>query len=237
MCAKFVVAVETHRHKSIGPILRCAAAFGVTELYIVGSNQYSTHGAHGAQNHLQVWHFFYWNECLDFIKSRYNDNIGIYSISPLRLCIESTENVDGIETLQSIQSNFQRNTNLESITSTSVAHADFSSHLNACFIIGEKDGLSLEQLSICDKVLHVEFKGMTSGSEVLIGYDSKISICLQQFCVHKSLSSRRKDRELEKHELGIVDKDHIKTVRYAQKSLKQYSREDCDFEGLNRLFS
>lgn len=67
----FVLAIETARRKSIGPVLRCAAAFGVSgtsymsikicclsslalEIYIVGSNHYSTHGAHGAQNHLQV---------------------------------------------------------------------------------------------------------------------------------------------------------------------------------------
>jgi len=130
---------------------------------------------------------------------------------------------------------------LESFFSTSVAHIDFSSKLNACFIVGEKDGLSQEQLIICDSILHVDFKGMTSLSEVLIGYDSKISICLQHFCVQKSISSRRKDSELEKHEIGIVDKDHIKTVRYAQKSLKKCSMISStiglEYEGLNQLFS
>ena len=64
------VCLETRRSQNIGTLVRCAAAFGATALIIVGSDRVGSHGAHGAQNHIRIFHFFYWSECLEFVRSR-----------------------------------------------------------------------------------------------------------------------------------------------------------------------
>eukprot|EP01041_Mallomonas_annulata_P007846 gene7846-16054_t len=65
----FVVAVEAYRRKNIGTILRCAVAFGAKYLFIIGSNKFSTHGAHGAQKYIEIIHFFYWEEFQKYAQS------------------------------------------------------------------------------------------------------------------------------------------------------------------------
>jgi len=74
----FYVAIETYRRKSIGTLIRCAAAFGAKAIIVVGSLKYSTHGAHGAQKHLPIIHFFYWSECK---KYAYENGYAVVGIS------------------------------------------------------------------------------------------------------------------------------------------------------------
>jgi hypothetical protein len=66
---RLVVAVEIHRRTNIGTALRCAVAFGADAMIIVGSKQFSTHGAHGAQSHIPILHFFQWLEFQEYAKS------------------------------------------------------------------------------------------------------------------------------------------------------------------------
>mmetsp|Transcript_4381 Transcript_4381/g.4508 ORF Transcript_4381/g.4508 Transcript_4381/m.4508 type:complete len:226 (+) Transcript_4381:275-952(+) len=65
----FVAAIETYRRKNIGTILRCCVAFGAKVLFVVGSDKYSTHGAHGAQKYLEIIHFYYWHEFHQYVSS------------------------------------------------------------------------------------------------------------------------------------------------------------------------
>lgn len=68
--AELYVVIETTRGQCIGTTLRCAVAFGATALILVGSDKVSTHGAHGAQNHIRMLHFFYWRDCEVFLSSK-----------------------------------------------------------------------------------------------------------------------------------------------------------------------
>jgi hypothetical protein len=45
--ARLLVAVEQRRGANVGTALRCAVAFRADAFVLVGSNKYSTHGAHG----------------------------------------------------------------------------------------------------------------------------------------------------------------------------------------------
>ena len=102
-------AVETYRHKSIGTLLRCACAFGASSVIVVGSPMYSTHGAHGAQTHVEIIHFYYWKDCVEYCR---NKGCAVYSISPRaidqQLCRPESLSVD-----------------------------DFMFSGSACFIVGE----------------------------------------------------------------------------------------------------
>lgn len=48
----YLLLENTHKCNNLGTILRCAAAFGVTQVVAVGCNKCSTHGSHGAAKHV-----------------------------------------------------------------------------------------------------------------------------------------------------------------------------------------
>jgi len=73
----FVVAIETYRRRNIGTILRCCVAFGCKAIFVIGSDKYSTHGAHGAQKYIKVIHFFYWEQFKQYATSLGLEIIGI----------------------------------------------------------------------------------------------------------------------------------------------------------------
>ncbi len=76
-----IVAIEiAKKHVSIGTLLRCACAFGAKEIIVVGCSVYSTYGAHGAQKHMPIRHFYTWVEALHYIKiERECEVVGIAS--------------------------------------------------------------------------------------------------------------------------------------------------------------
>lgn len=122
-----ILAVESHRHKSIGTYLRCASAFGAQTIAVVGSTQFSTHGAHGAQNHVQVVHFYYWSECFEFCRSQ---GCVVFAISPSAVVRNET-------------------------VSQSADQYQFSTQ-SACFVVADNDGLTNEHLDAADVILHVD---------------------------------------------------------------------------------
>jgi hypothetical protein len=205
-----IIAIETHRHKSIGTYLRCASAFGATTVIVVGSPVYATHGAHGAQNHVQVTHFYYWNECVAYCREL---GCNIYAISPTAFGSVS-----------------------ETSKSASIDTYEFAGQ-NACFIVGEKDGLTAEQMQVSDAVLHVDVPFAPYADKVV--YDSKVAICLQQFAVASNMEPR--GFENEKHVLGEVNFRRPKTVKAGRANAKaagEGTAEDAALEEpLDGLFS
>lgn len=187
-----ILAVETYRNRSIGTILRCASAFGATCIIVVGSPLYSTHGAHGAQNHIDVIHFYYWHECLAYCREK---DCAIYSISPAILTSEC---------------------NSGAIVSTSVDTFQFS-FAEACFLVGERDGLTQEQLSISDFILHVEIPRIDFSDKV--AYDTKVAICLNSYAVGANIVPR--SHENEKHVLGEVDFRRAKTIKVGRNNARK----------------
>ena len=150
----------------------------------------------------------------------------MYSISPFKILSKnftSPNQVDG-GNLSSIERSSS------SICSKSIDSDDFASRSthHGCFIIGEKSGLTLELMQCCDELLHVEFPGMTEENERAIGYESKIALCLQEFCIAKNFPLRRKDENMEKHIVAEADKEYVKTVRYSQMALKSAASVEFD---------
>jgi tRNA G18 (ribose-2'-O)-methylase SpoU len=186
-----ILAVETHRHKSIGTYLRCASAFGADTIAVVGSPLFSTHGAHGAQNHVQVVHFYYWKDCVEFCREK---GCNIFAISPA-VVQASSERIVG---------------------SYSVDSFVFSS-LSACFIVGEKDGLTREQLDIADCVLHVDVPNATFADNVV--YDSKVAICLHHFAVSTEMQAGTFHNE--KHALGERNYQRPKTIKAGRNNARE----------------
>jgi hypothetical protein len=214
----WILAVETTRHKNVGTLLRCASAFGARCVVIVGSPQYSTHGAHGAQTHVEVVHFYYWRECLDFCGQM---GCTVYGISPRALTLgpvsqllEVTEPASSSESgigsecaeLDVLASEPQSEASpapiFASIASVSVDTFAFAGP--ACFIVGEKTGLTQEQVAISHTVLHVTVP--VAALEESIPYDTKVALCLQRYAAAVGLAESSHSGE--KHLLA--PRDHMR---------------------------
>ncbi len=156
--AEFFVAIETKRKQPLGTLIRCSVAFGASGLYIIGSSDISTHGSHGAARHLQISHFFYWQELIDKIREEYQ----VVGISP-------TSQVNGI-------------------SSEMVFPLDrVSLSKKVCFIVGkEREGLSQEQISLCNAVVYIPCP--IQSLENLVHIDAKISLCFQRFATVNNLN-------------------------------------------------
>lgn len=193
-----IVCVETHRNKSIGTLMRCAVAFGASMIAIVGSPKFSTHGAYEAKKFIRVIHFFYWKDCIEFVKKR---GCLVYSISPRRLGF-SSQNKEG-------------NVADSACTSYPIEAVPFCENF-AAFIVGEKEGLTLEQITISDRVLHVTFPHQEL--EEFVHYDSKIATCFHHYASSAGLSQRsRQGEKYTLHEVKSLLSEGLKALRIDEK--------------------
>lgn len=196
-----VLCVETHRNKSIGTLMRCAVAFGASLIVIVGSPKFSTHGAYEAKKFIRVIHFFYWKDCVAFVKNR---GFSVYGISPRALGIRAhADSVNAEEVGASL------------VSSVAVEDMVFDKTFVA-FIVGEKEGLTAEQESLCDTVLHVGFP--QPELEEFVHYDSKIAICFSHHASSAGFSQRsRQGEKFTLREQNSSHSDGLKACRVDEK--------------------
>lgn len=114
----------------------------------------------------------------------------------------------------------QLNKENSTVTSTSVDTYSFPG-TSACFIVGEKDGLTAEQMSISDEVFHVEVPCQNYADKVV--YDSKVAICLQNFAHSTGMCPRQFENE--KHTLGDVNFRRPKTIKAGRNNVR--AQEEC----------
>ena len=174
------VCVETRRKKNIGTLMRCAVAFGASNIIIVGSPKYSTHGSHEAKKFIRVQHFYYWKDCINFLRI---SNCLVYGLSSFQILPLTSDQNNDAQYSQPIDGFHFTMTN------------------NAGFIIGETDGLTVEQRSLCDYLLHVRFPKQCL--ESYVQYDCKISISLHCYALQAGYNNV--DRNGEKYLLTIDD--------------------------------
>ncbi|KAJ1442870.1 hypothetical protein B484DRAFT_441933 [Ochromonadaceae sp. CCMP2298] len=218
----WILAVETHRHKSIGTLLRCASAFGARCVVIVGSPQYSTHGAIGAQRYMEVVHFYYWNECLEYCREA-GCSVA-YGISPRALISSSGFESDCADSSECEGApDAQPGSTSQSVVSADVDTFPFLGP--ACFIVGERTGLTEEQLCISQAVLHVQVP--VSALQESLPYDTKVALCLQRYAELMGLQASSHSGE--KHLLAKVD--HARRGAYTKAGRANAKREPGEGEG------
>jgi hypothetical protein len=60
--------------KNWGPLLRCCSAFGISKIYVVGYDQCSVQGSHGASKHVQLISFPTHQAAVDFLTKQSNSS-------------------------------------------------------------------------------------------------------------------------------------------------------------------
>lgn len=166
---------------------------------------------------MKVIHFFYWKDCIEFVKAR---GASIIGISPNSLNVRVNERNHTVST----------NSNVASYKSLAVEDVVFENNFVA-FIISAKEGLTNEQLSLCEIILHVGFP--VQELEQYVHYDSKISICFH----HYACSTHLSQRAMEGEKYTLQEFDHLKLGSF------KHSRSDNKIlpvdseDGLFNLFS
>ncbi|KAF5839598.1 Alpha/beta knot methyltransferase [Dunaliella salina] len=73
----FLILFSVAKRHNVGTITRCATAFGVKQVCLVGSNQFNTFGAHGSDAHVHFRHFPTLEGCVQQLKKEGCEIIGI----------------------------------------------------------------------------------------------------------------------------------------------------------------
>uniref|UniRef100_H3HCV8 subtilisin n=1 Tax=Phytophthora ramorum TaxID=164328 RepID=H3HCV8_PHYRM len=66
----YMVLSNKSGRQNLGTYLRTASAFGATQVLVVGSERFGTHGAHRAQKYVDVVHFYDFAEAREYLKEK-----------------------------------------------------------------------------------------------------------------------------------------------------------------------
>lgn len=185
MSLRLCVAIECRHKQSIGTQIRCAVALGVSLVLLIGASKFGTHGSHGAQTRVEIMHFFYWEEALQYLRQQSSEKVFLYGIA-------------------------SNNATSGAVMSTAVtAHSfapisDYPGHrTTTVFVVGNKEtGLSRGVLPLLDAVFHIDVPNPQYYGR--LHSDAILSICLHHYLLSSkaSLESRRIDEaQMEKFEL------------------------------------
>ncbi|RLN54864.1 hypothetical protein BBJ29_002463 [Phytophthora kernoviae] len=67
----YVVLSNKSGRQNLGTYLRTASAFGTTQVLVVGSERFGTHGAHRAQKYVDVVHFYDFEAAREYLKAKH----------------------------------------------------------------------------------------------------------------------------------------------------------------------
>jgi len=156
------IAIEIKRGLNAGTVIRCAAAFNASLVILIGSSNYSTYGAHGAQRYVRTKHFYYWEDFFKFSQRYLNCQIigilpqydGFSSISEDKVSI-----IDSKPTIPIDKLTFRPNT---------------------CFVVVDESISPLSTYSkYCETFTYIPIPDMNKQKFVQI--DAKLCIGLQQY--------------------------------------------------------
>ena len=155
--------VENLSTRNIGPLIRTASALGCTELLIVGSKKFSTHGAHASKRRLRVAHFWHWPEAMCYVQSL-RQNCRVYGLH--HLPFDSTD--------------FGEESSSSSIALNIYAFPPIQQDTIVCFVLGqERQSLQAAVRAIVDIGLHLDL-GQTE-FQMVMKYETVLGIVLNRF--------------------------------------------------------
>jgi hypothetical protein len=203
-----ILAIENPSNLGLGSIIRCAAAFRVDEVFIIGNKSYCTHGAHGAHRYVRQSHFHTWKEFFEAVSEQYNitgstsvESTGVEEVEKLEM------DVWGILFSQSMTSAEKNPSGPISKPVSPINEVHFQKP--TCFILINYKFTQSSQVDLlhsyeqyCQQFVYVNFKNQEK--DYLLHDDAKLSIILQQYAIQMGFPPVEFNQE--KH---VIDKSHI----------------------------
>jgi tRNA G18 (ribose-2'-O)-methylase SpoU len=159
-----------------GPLLRCCAAFGIPQIFVVGYDKCSVQGSHGSSKHVELVAYPDHRSAVEAIKALDFELVGLlqgvpeaydeqgYSVHVKYIMNEETEETSAQVSTRSVEGGAIGNT---STTSSDLAksfpvHTRPFSH-NTCLVVSKKTkGLPLSLAQYCDRFVHIPQQGLAS---------------------------------------------------------------------------
>ena len=179
----YLLSYNPKKSTNLGPVLRCASAFGVYQIVLVGYAKCATAGAHGADKHVSIIAYPTFDQAVSYLKS---DEVGEHDfggggcssiIGILNGCSSSevvVYNENGLHVYQDTKRNcilpinplgigYDEEDSFSSIfpdpmqrLSYPIHARNFTSGQNICFLFSTLGpGIPIDQAKYCDSFVHV----------------------------------------------------------------------------------
>lgn len=218
-------------NNNLGPILRCAAAYGVKTVLAVGYSKCSVEGSHGASKHVEILAFPTVDQALKSLGADRNsiDLIGLLGGSPVKKDEFSVyEDPDSglAEILGDDKPNIDSYKSVYAAKSYKVSSWPFDESKIQCFAICKmKRGLSLDLARQCNKFIHIPHRNMGRGfgHGPILDVPSCLSIVLHHYSEWASRNERNFDGhkfELERSHQQAIDQSEARRSERQEKKQK-----------------
>lgn len=148
-----------------GPLLRCCAAFGIVQIFVVGYDTCSVQGSHGASKHVELLSFPTYGQAVETLKAHNFELIGLLGSAPnayeetgylVHLLEQPMHHSDKAktETIVSISANSTDTDQNKMPKSYPIHSRPFQQ--NTCLVVGRKTvGLPMRMAEHCAKFVHI----------------------------------------------------------------------------------
>ncbi|GAB9474372.1 Membrane-bound transcription factor site-1 protease [Globisporangium polare] len=86
----YVVLSNKSSKQNLGTYLRTASAFGATQVIVVGTMRFGTHGAHRAHKYVDIVHFYKFEDACEYLKSKGCEIVGVKTQPPSSIAAQQT---------------------------------------------------------------------------------------------------------------------------------------------------
>ena len=188
----YLLLENTHKANNLGTVLRCAAAFGVEQVVVVGCNKCSTHGSHGAAKHVSRVSFPGVEQAVSYLR----DECHCKSLVGILGGVANAHDVNGYSVVEE-NAVFNVVVRKETIDQ-STAKRSYPIHSrpfcdgNCCFVVSKRPkGLPTSLASQCDFFVHIPHVNVMNDDNLhLLDTPSCLSITLHHFTAWANYDER-----------------------------------------------
>lgn len=157
-----------------GPLLRCCAAFGIGQIFVVGYNTCSVQGSHGASKHVELVSFPTHQQAIETLKHHEYELIGVLGGAA------NADEENGYQIAESEQTSTVDKSKMEECVAVSTSSnaskrskdlpKSYPIHCrpfagNTCFVVGKRaEGLPRRLAKLCQKFVHISHQAALTGA-------------------------------------------------------------------------
>ena len=222
----YLLLENPRKSNNLGPILRCAAAFGITQVVAVGFDKCSTEGSHGAAKHVAIVAFPTVEQAVSYLRSQ-----GCSSLIGLLGGVADAYDSDGY----SVHKEEERiQVAVQPPEALSAKKRSFPIHVhpfvegNCCFVISKNwNGLPISLANQCDfyaHIPHVEIAVEGTLGSRLLDTASCLSIALHHFAAW----AKYDERDFQGHKFEVGGRERSNHEKEATRSARAEARRQME---------